>query len=119
MRRFYLFLFTICLFSAWAAAQAPAPATRSGAVSFNPDLSAIVDMYYHADDSDEGISHLGEEMSGFGHSHGGEEHHHHGGSGKDLLQQADRVVLVVGALNPEHDPRHEQHQVKPPGHGVG
>jgi len=46
--------------------------------SFNPDVSAIVDMYYHADDSEEGISHILEEMSGFGHVHSGEEHHHHG-----------------------------------------
>jgi hypothetical protein len=46
--------------------------------SFNPDLSAIVDMYYHQDDSDEGISHLLEEMAGFGHSHGEDDHHHHG-----------------------------------------
>lgn len=46
--------------------------------SFNPDLSVILDMFYHADDSDEGISHVMEEMSGFRHSHGGEEHHHHG-----------------------------------------
>lgn len=46
--------------------------------SFNPDISAIVDMYYHTDDSEEGISHLLEEVSGFGHTHSGEEHHHHG-----------------------------------------
>jgi len=46
--------------------------------SFNPDMSVVVDMYYHADDSDEGISHIAEEMSGFGHAHGDEEHHHHG-----------------------------------------
>ena len=39
-------------------------------------MSVIVDMYYHADDSEEGISHIAEEMSGFGHVHSGEEHHH-------------------------------------------
>ena len=44
--------------------------------SFNPEISAIVDMFYHADDSADGISHVTEEMSGFGHSHGGEDHHH-------------------------------------------
>ncbi|MDI6775113.1 MAG: porin [Verrucomicrobiota bacterium] len=49
-----------------------------GAQSFNPDISVIVDMCYHADDSEEGISHLAEEMSGFGHAHSGEEGHHHG-----------------------------------------
>ena len=47
--------------------------------SFNPDVSAIVDMYYHHDDSEEGMGHLAHEISGFGHSHGGdEEGHHHG-----------------------------------------
>lgn len=47
--------------------------------SFNPDVSAIVDMYYHTDDTEEGISHLAGEMAGFGHTHGaGEEEHHHG-----------------------------------------
>ncbi len=46
--------------------------------SFNPDVSAIVDLYYHADDSEEGISHILGEMSGFGHVHGDGEHHHHG-----------------------------------------
>ena len=42
----------------------PTPASRGGAggVSFNPDISAIVDLYYHADDSEEGISHVLEEM---------------------------------------------------------
>lgn len=50
----------------------------AAARSFNPDISAIIDMYYHADDADEGISHILEEMSGFGHTHSGEEHHHHG-----------------------------------------
>ena len=44
--------------------------------SFNPEISAIVDMFYHADDSADGISHVTEEMSGFGHSHSGEDHHH-------------------------------------------
>jgi len=51
---------------------------RGGGQSFNPDISAIVDMYYHADDSEEGVSHVFEEVSGFGHTHSGEEHHHHG-----------------------------------------
>jgi len=46
--------------------------------SFNPDMSVIVDMYYHTDDSEEGISHTMEEISGFGHVHSDGEHHHHG-----------------------------------------
>jgi len=51
---------------------------QRGFQSFNPDISAIVDMFYHADDSKEGISHILSEMSGFGHVHRGEDHHHHG-----------------------------------------
>lgn len=49
--------------------------------SFNPDISAIVDLYYHRDDGAEGIAHMLEELSGFGHAHEeeAEEHaHHHG-----------------------------------------
>jgi hypothetical protein len=58
----------------------PTPASGRGFQSFNPDISAIVDLFYHQDDADEGISHLTEELAGFGHTHGdGEEgHHHHG-----------------------------------------
>ncbi len=60
------------------------PASSSGFQrsfqSFNPDVSAIVDMYYHQDDSEEGISHVIGETVGFGHTHGhGEEGHDHGG----------------------------------------
>ncbi len=45
--------------------------------SLNPDVSAIVDLYYHRS-SGEGIGHVLEELSGFGpaHGHGGDEHHH-------------------------------------------
>ena len=64
-------------------AQQSSPASGEGplvraAQSFNPDLSVIVDMFYHADDSEEGISHIMEEMAGFGHVHGDDNHHHHG-----------------------------------------
>ncbi len=66
-----------------AVAQAPskdtgAPGFQRSFQSFNPDVSAIVDMYYHHDDSGEGVSHILEGVSGFGHVHSGEEHHHHG-----------------------------------------
>jgi hypothetical protein len=53
-------------------------AQPTGFQSFNPDISAIVDMYYHADDSREGISHITGEMAGFGHVHSHDDHHHHG-----------------------------------------
>ncbi len=47
--------------------------------AFNPAVSVIVDgMYYH-ENSEEGMGHLKEEISGFGHAHAGEEHaHEHG-----------------------------------------
>ncbi len=48
--------------------------------SMNPALSAIVDLNYHTDNSEHGISHILEELQGFGHAHAheGEGHHHHG-----------------------------------------
>jgi len=75
-------LVAACLAAGNAAAQALSTATDSSATqraiqSLNPDISAIVDMYYHHDDSEEGISHVLEEMPGFGHAHGGEEEHGH------------------------------------------
>ncbi|MFO7534126.1 MAG: TonB-dependent receptor [Kiritimatiellia bacterium] len=76
-------LVAACLMAADAAAQTVSEgAGLSGAPrsfqSFNPDISAIVDMYYHQDDSKEGISHVLEGLSGFGHVHSGGEAHHHG-----------------------------------------
>ena len=48
----------------------------------NLDISAIIDMNYHHDNAREELSHIREEISGFGHHHGEEEeeegHHHHG-----------------------------------------
>jgi hypothetical protein len=75
-------LVAACLAAGNAAAQDLSTATDSSATqraiqSLNPDISAIVDMYYHHDDSEEGISHVLEEMSGFGHAHGGEDEHGH------------------------------------------
>jgi hypothetical protein len=78
-------LVAACLTVDNATAQTPAlqggaPGSQRSFQSFNPDVSAIVDMYYHTDDSEEGISHILGEMAGFGHTHGhgDEEHHHHG-----------------------------------------
>lgn len=71
-----------------ATSELPAPATPAfasrlgqAAQSMNPDVSAIIDLNYHADDSKEGISHVLEGLPGFGHTHGGEEEHHHGPDG--------------------------------------
>jgi hypothetical protein len=48
--------------------------------SFNPDISVILDGYYHYDNSDEGLGHILAEIEGFGHHHHGsdENEHHHG-----------------------------------------
>jgi len=70
-----------------AAVAGPAPATylpvlssRLGAAgqSMNPDVSATIDLNYHADDAKEGLSHVLGELPGFGHAHAGGEEHHHG-----------------------------------------
>ena len=48
--------------------------------AFNPDISAIVDMFYYDENSDEGMGHVAGEIAGFGHVHAeseGEDHHHH------------------------------------------
>ena len=50
----------------------------SAVQSMNPDVSAIIDLKYHADDSGKGISHVLAELPGFSHSHSGEEGHDHG-----------------------------------------
>jgi hypothetical protein len=75
-------LVVACLVAGNAAAQIEAAATAASPTqraipSLNPDISAIVDIYYHHDDSEEGISHILEEMSGFGHAHGVEDAHGH------------------------------------------
>lgn len=45
--------------------------------SMNPDISVIVDTYYHNDDSDEGLHNTLAEMLGFGHSHSHGSGHSH------------------------------------------
>ena len=64
-----------------AAAHSPDPHTSDPhphVQDFNPDISATVDLYYHRDDSDEGIRHVMDALSGFGRAHGheGEDHDH-------------------------------------------
>ncbi|MBN2684132.1 MAG: hypothetical protein JXR40_02530 [Pontiellaceae bacterium] len=53
-------------------------ADESSLKAFNPAVSVIVDTLYYADSSSEGLPHIKEEMSGFGHVHAGGEEHHHG-----------------------------------------
>ena len=53
-------------------------ADDAGLNAFNPAISVIVDTIYYGENSEEGLSHLKEEMSGFGHVHADGEEHHHG-----------------------------------------
>ncbi|MDF7809403.1 hypothetical protein P4E94_18310 [Pontiellaceae bacterium B12219] len=51
--------------------------TTGGLQAFNPAISAIIDMLYYHEDSDESLSHMKEEMPGFAsHAHGEDEHDH-------------------------------------------
>lgn len=61
-----------------AAAETPDPFLNLKA--FNPDISAIVDMFYYDENSDEGMSHVAGEIAGFGHTEAEGEEHDHGHS---------------------------------------
>ena len=73
-----IFIFAVLMTAGTPLVSAQSTPQTGGLNAFNPDLSVVVDMFYHADDSEEGISHILEEMSGFGSGHGDEEHHHDG-----------------------------------------
>jgi hypothetical protein len=45
--------------------------------SLNPDVSVIIDTFYHNDDTPEGIDEIFGEMAGFGHVHGPNHSHEH------------------------------------------
>lgn len=83
---YFASLFAVMVTRTDAAAQttnqtAVLSAPPSAFQSLNPDISAIVDFYYHRDNVDGGISHVFGEMAGFGHAHahGGEGHDHNHG----------------------------------------
>jgi hypothetical protein len=61
-----------------AAAESPDPFLNLKA--FNPDISAIVDMFYYDENSDEGMAHVLGEIAGFGHAHAEDDGHDHGHS---------------------------------------
>ena len=71
---------------------------RAAVQSLNPDVSAIIDTYAHADNAHGGIGHVTGEMSGFGHSHGDGEHHHHG------VEEGINLRHVELQLSAEIDP---------------
>ncbi len=69
----------------------------SRASAFNPDVSAVLDVFYHDDNTDDGIAHLLGEMPGFG------AHHHHHGDGHSHAESPRQgfnlrhIELVVSA----------------------
>lgn len=103
---FLLPLVAACLMAADAAAQStssgtgPSDAPRSFQ-SFNPDISAIVDLYFHHDDSKEGMGHVFEELAGFGHAggHGEEDQHEHGGI-EDGFNLRHLELMFSGEVDP-------------------
>ncbi len=83
MKKGILFFLCFCLpistVFAETASQTPLEALQAGYQSFNPDISVIIDTFYHGDNSHDGLNHLFEEMTGFGHAHDHDDHgHHHG-----------------------------------------
>jgi hypothetical protein len=81
--RFTAAVLTAALSSLYATAQEATtiavPTQNSSTAAqraFNPAVSAIIDMFYYHENSKEGMSHVKEEMAGFGHSHGEDDHGH-------------------------------------------
>ncbi|MBT8046654.1 MAG: OprO/OprP family phosphate-selective porin [Pontiella sp.] len=52
----------------------------------NPQLGVVIDSIYYHENSGEGITHVKEELSGFGHGHGHEEHDHGQQAGFNLRE---------------------------------
>lgn len=83
------------------AASEPAPALslQRAVQTFNPDVSAVLDGFYYHEDSAEGLGHVMEGMSGFGHAHGGgDDAHHHGVEKGFNLRHVE--LIVSAAVDP-------------------
>ncbi len=87
-----------------ASAQSPAPVAATPALSlkkvvqtFNPDISAVLDGFYYHEDSAEGLGHVMEELSGFGHAHGGGGDAHAHDHGIDNGFNLRHIELIVSA----------------------
>ncbi|MBM4154136.1 MAG: zinc-regulated TonB-dependent outer membrane receptor [Lentisphaerae bacterium] len=76
---------------------APGLSLKKVVQSFNPDVSAVLDGFYYYEDSAEGLGHVMEELSGFGHAHGeGEDAHGHD-HGIDNGFNLRHIELIVSA----------------------
>lgn len=72
-------LTTITLAQEEAAPSSWTSETTSALRAFNPSVSVIIDTFYYHEDSEEGLSHIKEEMPGFGHAHSDDGHSHEHG----------------------------------------
>ena len=67
----------------------------------NPDVSVIVDTYFHSDDSKEGFQHIMGEIAGFGgHAHEGEDAHGHGGGLEDGFNLRHLELRLSAEIDP-------------------
>ncbi len=64
------------------------------------DASVVLDTFYYHDDSEEGFSHLKEEISGFGHAHGGGGHDHHHAETENGFNLRHVEVGLSAAVDP-------------------
>ncbi len=67
--------------------------------SLNPAMSVIVDTFYHSDDSKEGIRHIFEEISGFGHTDG-DGHEHEDGALEDGFNLRHLELYLSADVDP-------------------
>lgn len=78
----------------------PGPSGVTGAIqSMNPDISAIIDTYYHSDDADGGIESLFGRMDGFGHTHGHDDGHQHAHT-EDGFNMRHLELAFTGDVDP-------------------
>ncbi|MBU4460888.1 MAG: zinc-regulated TonB-dependent outer membrane receptor, partial [Verrucomicrobia bacterium] len=65
------------------------------------DVSAVLDGFYYHEDSAEGLGHMMEELSGFGHAHdGGEDAHAHDHGVDNGFNLRHAEVVVTAAVDP-------------------
>ena len=87
MKRINLSAFIAIACTVWV--QAQEEHTHGSPVSLDqikPSIGVVVDASFYHEDSEEGMDHMKEEMSGFGHGHGHEEHDHGKENGFNLRE---------------------------------
>ncbi|MDP7254253.1 MAG: hypothetical protein QGF00_31935 [Planctomycetota bacterium] len=68
--------------------------------SLNPDISVIIDGFYHNDDTKEGISNILADMDGFGDAHGHDEHGHEHSSIEKGFNLREIELRFSGEVDP-------------------